>query len=121
MELAASTFLVNLARKQGMEHILWPYINCGVRECHTCMAPVGSSKNIYNSTNILGPPSTKYLAHRQDQSVLSLSLGKVKPNIHPKLPSINTSTSTAKVIGERRRKHWISTIEKLLLLLLCKS
>eukprot|EP00980_Cylindrotheca_fusiformis_P030338 scaffold24661_cov132-Cylindrotheca_fusiformis.AAC.6 len=71
-ELGACTFLVNLERAQGMKHILRPYINCGLRDCHTCMAPVGTSKAIYHGTEIYGPPSSEYIAHRQDQSVLSL-------------------------------------------------
>eukprot|EP00980_Cylindrotheca_fusiformis_P014147 scaffold3716_cov69-Cylindrotheca_fusiformis.AAC.32 len=71
-ELGAFSFLVNLERTQGMEHILRPYINCGLRECHTCMAPVGTTKRILNNTISFGPPSSDYIAHRQDQSVLSL-------------------------------------------------
>eukprot|EP00980_Cylindrotheca_fusiformis_P002149 scaffold483_cov83-Cylindrotheca_fusiformis.AAC.1 len=71
-ELGAFSFLVNLERTQGMEYILRPYINCGLRECHTCMAPVGSIKKIPDKTIPWGPPLSDYLAHRQDQSVLSL-------------------------------------------------
>eukprot|EP00980_Cylindrotheca_fusiformis_P015285 scaffold4247_cov66-Cylindrotheca_fusiformis.AAC.26 len=71
-ELAASAFMVNLERMQGRELILTPYIDCGLRECHTCMAPVGTIKKIPEGMKFRGPPSSVYIAHRQDQSVLSL-------------------------------------------------
>eukprot|EP00980_Cylindrotheca_fusiformis_P030333 scaffold24661_cov132-Cylindrotheca_fusiformis.AAC.1 len=71
MELASGTYLVNLKRKHALEHILKPFIDCGLRDCHTCMAPVGTRKR-GNGRKIQGPPSSDYIAHRQDQSVLSL-------------------------------------------------
>eukprot|EP00980_Cylindrotheca_fusiformis_P001169 scaffold321_cov95-Cylindrotheca_fusiformis.AAC.10 len=70
--LQASAFMVNLDRVQGTGLILTPYINCGLRECHTCMAPVGTNKTIPEGKKFLGPPSSEYIVHRQDQSVLSL-------------------------------------------------
>eukprot|EP00429_Kryptoperidinium_foliaceum_P000517 CAMPEP_0176010422 /NCGR_PEP_ID=MMETSP0120_2-20121206/4759_1 /TAXON_ID=160619 /ORGANISM="Kryptoperidinium foliaceum, Strain CCMP 1326" /LENGTH=307 /DNA_ID=CAMNT_0017343251 /DNA_START=123 /DNA_END=1042 /DNA_ORIENTATION=- len=68
-EIWAGGWLFNLysnpkARKEMME----PWIGC---ECHKCMAPPGAVKKTDRS-QIKGPPSTDYLAHRQDQSVLGL-------------------------------------------------
>eukprot|EP00980_Cylindrotheca_fusiformis_P030336 scaffold24661_cov132-Cylindrotheca_fusiformis.AAC.4 len=70
-EVASGTYMVNLERKHALEHILKPFIDCGLRDCHTCMAPVGTRKR-GNGKKIQGPSSSDYIAHRQDQSVLSL-------------------------------------------------
>ena len=70
-EISATHFLVNLMSPDVVSDVLLPYINCGTNACHRCMAPPGSSKYMDGRT-IRGPPSTSYVAHRQDQSVLGL-------------------------------------------------
>eukprot|EP00980_Cylindrotheca_fusiformis_P015269 scaffold4247_cov66-Cylindrotheca_fusiformis.AAC.10 len=105
-ELGAFTFLVNLERTQGMEHILRPYINCGLRECHTCMAPVGSTKLAPNGTIYHGPPSSDYIAHRQDQSVLSLLVFRSADK-----NTCNISIDDIDYVNSRtRRKHRARTL-----------
>ena len=51
--------------------VLQPWFDCA-RACTTCMAPIGSHKREPNGLLIKGPPSTTYVSHRQDQSVLGL-------------------------------------------------
>jgi hypothetical protein len=70
-ELAANFFVVNLIRDGFVSAVLQPWFDCA-HACTTCMAPVGSHKREENRPIIKGPPSTKYVSHRQDQSVLGL-------------------------------------------------
>ena len=69
-EIHAQIFLINLARRAVRNRIFRKWVDCGTRACTTCMSPPDSSKEL--SGPELGPPSTIYIAHRQDQSVLSL-------------------------------------------------
>lgn len=69
-EIAAAHFFVNLMNEAAVSSILYRWIDCAVRACHTCMAPPGSSK--YWRKPYVGPPSTEYIVHRQDQSVLGM-------------------------------------------------
>ena len=70
--ILGGVWLANLERKVVIDHILQPWLDCGIHACYTCMAPPGSTKALPDGMSIQGPPSTTYLAHRQDQSVLSL-------------------------------------------------
>lgn len=70
-EVAATHFLVNLMRDGVVSAVLQPWFDCA-HACNTCMAPVGSSKRNSLGKEMKGPPSTEYVAHRQDQSVLGL-------------------------------------------------
>ena len=70
-EVAATHFLVNLMRDGVVSAVLQPWVDCA-HACNTCMAPVGSSKKISSGKKYKSPPSTEYVAHRQDQSVLGL-------------------------------------------------
>jgi hypothetical protein len=67
-EVAATYFMMNL--KNTVAHrILDEWIDCAVNHCQTCMAP-SMKKKIKEGER--RPPSTVNIAHRQDQSVLSL-------------------------------------------------
>ena len=68
--IAATHFLVNLQREQ-IRRVLNRWVDCGVLDCRTCMAPIGSSKNDPNGAeDKFG--ANEYVSHRQDQSVLTL-------------------------------------------------
>ena len=64
------------------QEIIQPYMDCAINHCRECMAPGENLKSIGIGIERLkkrgetvdrkGPPSTQFLAHRQDQSVLSL-------------------------------------------------
>ena len=69
-EIRSGVWLMNLQRNQAETHLLQPWMDCAIRACHTCMAPIGSIKKL--SKPWKGPPSTEVIVHRQDQSVLSL-------------------------------------------------
>ncbi len=70
-EVVATNFLVNLMRDGVVSAVLQPWVDCA-HACNTCMAPVGSSKKNSSGKKMKCPPSTEYVAHRQDQSVLGL-------------------------------------------------
>ena len=74
-ELASGYWMVNLvaASDTVWPDIVQPWIACSLgTACRTCMAPPGSFKKIPNDRQIQGPPSTTFLAHRQDQSAWSI-------------------------------------------------
>ena len=66
-------FLFNLLSDDAVRNVFEPLLDCGARMCRTCMAPIGSTKGVGETKgNYVGPPSTTYVAHRQDQSATSL-------------------------------------------------
>jgi len=68
--IASGHFLVNLQREE-IRRVLDRWVDCGVLDCRTCMAPIGSSKNDPNGAeDKFG--INEYVSHRQDQSVLTL-------------------------------------------------
>lgn len=68
--IAATHFLVNLQR-ESMRKILDKWCDCGVLNCQTCMAPIGSKKyDPEGKPYVAG--SYHYVSHRQDQAVLAL-------------------------------------------------
>jgi hypothetical protein len=69
--IAATHFLVNLQR-ENIRRVLDRWVDCGVLDCHTCMAPHGSSKRVSNKGADYKYGPNEYRAHRQDQSVLTL-------------------------------------------------
>ena len=68
--IASGHFLINLKREKS-RMILHRWVDCGVLDCHTCMAPIGSSKRDPNGAKYKGR-GNDYVSHRQDQSVLTL-------------------------------------------------
>jgi hypothetical protein len=71
-EMCGCAWAMNLENKQLESRVLRPWVDCAARACQTCMAPLNSSKKAPEGVRFKGPPSTKYVAHRQDQSVLNL-------------------------------------------------
>jgi len=86
-ELVATHFLVNFKsgtinneRTSGRRGTIWtdvmePWIDCGSdSHCRECMAPPGALKDLSKEQlrQIQGPPSDKYICHRQDQSVMGI-------------------------------------------------
>ena len=89
--IAGTHFMVNLQREQILS-VLNKWVDCGVLDCHTCMAPIGSSKNDPNgSTYTEG--GNEYVSHRQDQSVLTLLVTNYMKNFSTK--------ANVKIIGDR--------------------
>jgi hypothetical protein len=70
-EIAATYWIANL-QSDVYKTVLAPWIACGVHNCLSCMAPPGSSRKLTKPGK--GPPSTEYIVHRYDQSVLSILL-----------------------------------------------
>lgn len=71
--IASGHFLVNLQREAIQKEVLDRWVECGVLDCHTCMAPIGSSKRDDSSKGAeYKYGATEYRAHRQDQAVLTL-------------------------------------------------
>ena len=68
--IAGTHFLVNLRREVFLKGVLDRWVDCGVLDCHTCMAPIGSSKRDPNGAK--NGSANEYISHRQDQSVLTL-------------------------------------------------
>lgn len=70
-EIQAGHWLADL-NSDVFRTVIQPWIDCAVRSCHTCMSPSGSVRKLKRKQS--GPPSTEYIGHRQDQSVLSILL-----------------------------------------------
>ena len=74
-ELAATYEILNLETPGNLveKEILEPWFACSAPDaCLVCMAPEGSSKHHSPEVSSKGPPSTTYVAHRQDQSAYSI-------------------------------------------------
>jgi len=71
-EMLGGVWAMNLDRQGLVSNVLTPWVDCASRACHACMSPLNSSRTAPKGTRYQGPPSTKYVAHRQDQSVLNL-------------------------------------------------
>jgi hypothetical protein len=87
-EIQAGHWLADL-NSDVFRAVIQPWIDCAVRSCHTCMSPSGSVRKLKRKQS--GPPSTEYIGHRQDQSVLSILLaqwhaqgGRLHLNNHPR-------------------------------------
>jgi hypothetical protein len=68
--IAGGHFLVNL-QSENIRRVLDRWVDCGVLDCHTCMAPLGSSKRDPNGAKY-EEGGNEYVSHRQDQAVLTL-------------------------------------------------
>ena len=88
--IAATSFLVNLQR-EGIRRVLNRWVDCGVLDCHACMAPIGSSKNDPNGANFT-KGGNEYVSHRQDQSVLTLLVTDYMKN--------SSNEANVKIIGD---------------------
>lgn len=71
-EMLGGVWAMNLQRQGVSKNVLTPWVDCASRACHACMSPLNSSRTSPKGTRYKGPPSTTYVAHRQDQSVLNL-------------------------------------------------
>jgi hypothetical protein len=73
VEVAATYFMMNL-NNTAANRILDEWVDCAVNHCQTCMAP-SMKKGVKGGDR--NQPSAVNLAHRQDQSVLSLLVYQV--------------------------------------------
>ena len=72
-ELESGYFILNFATAANVrEEILDPWMTCAGDDCLTCMCPPNSTKGIPPGVHWKGPPSTEYIAHRQDQSAFGV-------------------------------------------------
>jgi hypothetical protein len=69
--LAAAHFLVN-SQRENIRRLLDRWVDCGVLDCRTCMAPLGSSKRDDANGGKYNYGPNEYRAHRQDQAVLAM-------------------------------------------------
>ena len=82
LSIASGHFIINLTSKRIMQMFV-QWIECGVLDCRTCMAPLGTAKrepNRNKTLELLDP--LRYRSHRQDQAVLSLLLYNYTRSYH---------------------------------------
>jgi hypothetical protein len=112
-EIVSGHIMVNLERPTVVEQVLNRWIACAVDACSECMAPIGSKSKLPPGTKIkVG--STKYVIHRQDQSVLGLLAYTFRDNLNGTLALNEKDPKTGYMSVRTQRSPTIKNASQLL-------